>query len=141
MWLALRFGYELLDWLWVSIVGEASIHQTNAPAPPSRSVFELLGALGEVRLQVNPTAEFAMWLGAQVGIIVSSTDVLSTYGIVNASSVGLAYGGEVGLEAHFHSRHYSLGILGGVRMAPSLDGFDGELAIGIHGAPYLRCVF
>ena len=141
VYLALRFGYELFDWLWVSAVAEASIHQTNAPAPPARSVFELVGALGEVRLQVNPTAELAMWLGGQFGFIVSSTDVLSVYGMQNASSVGVAYGGEVGIEAHFHSRHYSLGLLGGVRMAPSLDGSDGEIAIGLQGGPYLRCVF
>lgn len=138
---AVRFGYEILDWLWVSAVAEASIHQTNAPSPPARGVFELMGALGEVRLQVNPTAEFAMWLGGQIGILVSTTDILSLYGMPNASSVGLAYGGEVGMEAHFHSRHYSLGLSGGVRMAPSLDGFDGEIAIGIFGGPYLRCVF
>lgn len=140
VWLALRFGYELLDWLWVSVVAEASIHQTNAPAPPSRAVFELLGALGEVRLQVNPTAELALWLGGQVGFLVATTDVLTSYGIQSASSAGLAYGGEVGIEAHFHSRHYSLGLLGGVRLAPSLDGF-GDMAIGIQGGPYLRCVF
>jgi hypothetical protein len=102
LWMALRFGYELLDWLWVSAVAEASIHQTNAPAPPARAAFELVGALGEVRLQVNPTAELAMWLGGQVGIIVSSTDVLSVYGIRQAATVGLAYGGEIGIEAHFH---------------------------------------
>jgi hypothetical protein len=141
VWIATRFGYELFDWLWVSAVAEASIHQTNAPAPPARAVFELIGALGEVRLQINPTAELALWLGAQVGIIVSSTDVLTIYGMPNASSVGFAYGGEVGIENHFHSRHISLGLLGGVRMAPSLDGFDGEIAIGIQGGPYLRCVF
>lgn len=141
VWIATRFGYEIFDWLWVSAVAEASIHQTNAPAPPARAVFELLGALGEVRLQVNPTAELALWLGGQVGILVSSTDVLTIYGMPNASTVGLAYGGEIGIEAHFHSRHLSLGALGGVRMAPSLDGFDGEIAIGIQGGPYLRCVF
>lgn len=141
LWIALRFGYEIFDWLWVSAVAEASIHQTHAPAPPARAAFELVGALGEVRLQVNPTAEFAMWLGGQVGIIVSSTDVLNVYGMQAASSVGLAYGAEIGLEVHFHSRHMSLGLLGGVRMAPSLNGFDGEVAVGIHGAPYLRCVF
>jgi len=141
LFVAARFGYELLDWLWVSAVGEASIHQTNAPAPPSRAVFELMGALAEVRLQVNPTAEFAMWLGGQIGFLVSTTDVLSIYGMPNVSTIGLAYGGEAGMEAHFHSRHYSLGISGGARLSPSLDGFDGEIAIGIFGGPYLRCVF
>ncbi len=141
LFIAARFGYELLDWLWVSAVAEASIHQTNAPAPPSRAAFELMGALAEVRLQVNPTAEFAMWLGGQFGFLVSTTDVLSIYGMPNASSIGLAYGGEAGMEVHFHSRHYSLGISGGARLSPSLDGFDGEIAIGIFGGPYLRCVF
>ena len=48
---------------------------------------------------------------------------------------------DVGIDAHFHSRHYSIGLLGGVRGAPSLDGFDGELAIGVNGAAYLRYVF
>ncbi len=138
---AVRLGYEIFDFLWVSVVAEASIHQTNAPSPPARGVFELMGALGELRLQANPTAEFAMWLGGQIGFLVSTTDILTVYGMPNASSIGLAYGGEVGMEAHFHSRHYSLGLSGGVRLAPSLDGFDGEIAIGIFGGPYLRCVF
>lgn len=139
--LSVRLGYELLDWLWVGVVAEASMHETHAPTPPFRSVFELLGVVGEVKLQVNPTAELALWLSGQVGCIVASTDVPALYGIQGASSVGLAYGGEIGVEGHFHSRHTSLGLLGGVRLAPSLNGFDGELAIGIHGGPYLRYVF
>ncbi len=141
LWLSVRFGYEILDWLWIGVLGEASIHETNAPTPPFRSVFELLGAMGEVKLQVNPTAELALWLSGQVGFIVATTDVPALYGIQGASSVGLAYGGEIGVEGHFHSRHTSIGLLGGVRLAPSLNGFDGELAIGIHGGPYLRYVF
>jgi hypothetical protein len=139
-WLSLRFGYELLDWLWVGIWAEASIHETHAPTPPFRSVFELLGAGGEVKLQINPTAELAVWASGAVGIIVATTDVPALYGIQNASSVGIAYGGEIGIEGHFHSRHTSIGALGGVRLAPSLDGF-GDTAIGVYGGPYLRYVF
>ncbi len=139
-WLALRFGYELLDWLWVGIWAEASIHETRAPTPPFRSVFELLGAGGELKLEVDPTAELALWASGAIGFIVATTDVVALYGIQGASSVGLAYGGEIGIEGHFHSRHTSIGLLGGVRLAPSLDGF-GDVAIGIHGGPYLRYVF
>ena len=123
------------------MLAEASIHGTRAPTPPFASVFELIGAMGEVKLQVNPTAELALWLSGQVGIIVATTDVPSLYGIQSASSVGIAYGGEVGVEGHFHSRHTSMGLLGGVRLAPSLNGRDGETAIGIYGGPYLRYVF
>lgn len=139
--LGVRVGYEVLDWLWIGALAEASMHQTAAPAPPGRQVFELMGAMADVRLQVNPTAELALWLAGQVGFLVATTDILALYGQPNASSVGLAYGGELGVDVHFHARHLSLGLVGGTRMSPALDGPTGELAIGIHGAAYVRYVF
>ncbi len=39
------------------------------------------------------------------------------------------------------NRHHSMGILGGARIHPGLEGFDGELAIGVHGSAYIRYVF
>lgn len=139
-WAGVRFGYELLDWLFVSAVGEVSIHETAAPAPPATSVFEILSAMGEVKLQVNPTAELGLWLAGQVGIAAATTTVLRLYGLQNASDIGLTWGGDLGIDAHFHSRHFSIGVHGGVRGAPNLDGF-GDLALGIHGAAYIRYVF
>lgn len=139
--LGLRFGYEIVDWLFVGALVEASIHETRAPAPPARQVFELLDAMADVRLQVNPTAEFAMWIAGQVGVLAASTDILSLYGQPDASTVGLVYGGELGLDGHFHTRHLSLGVAGGVRMAPSLDRPDADMAIGVHGTAYIRYVF
>lgn len=140
-WVGVGFGYELLDWLFVRAVGELSFHETSAPAPPDTTVFELLSALGEVRVQTHPTAEFAIWLAAQAGIVVATTDLLYLYGIQDASTVGFEWGGDLGVDVHPHSRHYSFGLHGGVRGAPSLNGFDGEMAIGVHGAAYLRYVF
>jgi hypothetical protein len=137
---AIGFGYELFDWLFVRAVGEVSFHETAAPAPPSTQVFEILSAVGEVKLQTHPTAEFAMWLSAQVGIAVASTDILRTYGLQSASTVGFQWGADAGLDAHFHSRHYSIGLCGGIRGAPSFDAF-GDFAIGVQGAAYLRYVF
>ena len=136
-----RASYEIFDWLWVGALFEMSIHETSAPAPPATSVFELIGAMGEVKLQVNPTAELGLWLSGQVGILVATTPVAAIYGIQNAASTGIAYGGEIGVDGHFHSRHTSIGLLAGVRLAPNLNGFDGETAIGVYGGPYLRYVF
>jgi len=137
--LAVRIGYEILDWLWIGAIAEGSMHQTATPPPPGRQVFELMGALGDVRAQINPTAEVAIWLAGQVGFIVATTDVLALYGQPAASTVGLAYGGELGLDAHFHARHLSIGLLAGTRLSPALDRL-GEIAIGIHGAAYIRYV-
>lgn len=138
--LAIRAGYEVLDWLWIGAIGEASIHQTAAPPPPGRQVFELVGAMGDVRLQLNPTPEVAIWLAGQLGFVVATTDVLALYGQPAASTVSIAYGGELGLDAHFHARHLSVGVLGGTRLSPGLDRL-GETAVGVHGAGYVRYVF
>ena len=134
---ALGVGYEILDWLFVRGLVELSIHETNAPPPPGTQVFELFFALGEVRLQTHPTAEFALWLSAQAGMVVATTDALALYGFQNAATVGFAYGGEGGIDWHFRSRHFSIGLLGGVRLGPSLDGL-GDTAIGVHAAAYIR---
>lgn len=138
---AIGLGYELLDWLFVRVIADLSIHQTSAPPPPGTSVFELFSALGAVKLQTHPTAEFALWIEGQAGMIIATTDVLGLYGLQDAGSVGFTWGADLGVDAHFHSRHYSIGLQGGVRGAPSLDGPDGELALGVHGAAYLRYVF
>jgi len=136
-----RVSYEIFDWLWIGALFEMSIHQTDAPAPPSRSVFELIGGMGEVKLQVNPTAELGLWLSGQFGVLVATTPATAIYGIQNAATTGIAYGGEIGVDGHFHSRHTSIGLLAGVRLAPNLNGPDGETAIGVYGGPYLRYVF
>ena len=136
-----RASYEIFDWLWIGALFESSIHQTNAPAPPARSVFELIGGMGEIKLQVNPTAELGLWLSGQFGVIVATTPVPALYGIQNAGTLGIAYGGEIGVDGHFHSRHTSIGLLVGARLAPGLNGPGGETAIGIYGGPYLRYVF
>lgn len=138
--LSIRISYELLEWLWIGAIAEGSMHQTATPPPPGRQVFELMGAMGDVRAQINPTAEVALWLAGQVGFIVATTDVLSLYGQPAASTVGIAYGGELGLDVHFHARHLSIGLLAGTRLSPALDRL-GEIAIGIHGAAYIRYVF
>jgi hypothetical protein len=140
-WASGRASYEIFDWLWVGALFEMSIHETNAPPPPATSVFELIGAMGEVKLQVNPTAELGLWLSGQVGILCATTPAPAIYGIQNAATTGIAYGGEIGVDGHFHSRHTSIGLLAGVRLAPNLNGPDGEVAIGIYGGPYLRYVF
>lgn len=138
---SIGFGYEFFDWLFVSAVGDMSIHETNAPAPPSTTVFELLSLLGEIKFQASPTPELGLWIAGDVGMIAASTDVLALYGFGNASSVGIQWGTDLGIDAHFHSRHYSIGLRGGIRGAPSLDDSNGEIALAAQGAAYLRYVF
>ncbi len=133
-------GYEVVSWLWVRAVVEGSIHGTDAPPPPTATVFELLGALAEIRLQVNLSARAALWLSGEGGIVVATGDVLRSYGYDQSDGIGLMYGGSLGFDWHMVNRHHSIGLVGGSRLYPSLD-VPGDRAFGIHGAAYMRYVF
>lgn len=140
-YLGIGLGYEVLPWLWLGATLEGSIHRTAAPAPPSPDVFEVIGFVGEARVQVAASERVAIWLGAEGGLAVATGDVLSTYGLQEAQSLGPVFGGRLGLDWHMRSRHHSLGLAGGARAYLPLEGADGELAIGVHGTAYLRYVF
>lgn len=134
-------GYEVARWFWVALAAEGSLHRTDAPRPPGPAVFEVVSFLLELRLQANIGARAALWLGGEVGLTFVTSDVLTTYGLQDADDVGLVYGGQVGFDWHLRNRHHSLGISGGARVHPGLEGLTGEVAIGVHGTLYLRYVF
>lgn len=134
-------GYEVASWFLVGAAIEMSLHPTNAPAPPTATTLQFFGGLVEARLQANLSSRVALWLGGQVGLLSVSGNFLSTYGVQDADAVGAMFGGQLGFDWHFKSRHHSIGIASGARLYPSLVGFDGEQAIGIHATTYLRHVF
>jgi hypothetical protein len=137
----LNVGYEFLPWLSVGGIVEGSLHRTSAPSPPSPTVFDVLGFLGQVRIQANISARAALWIAGEVGVGLTTSDVLRTYGLQDAQGVGLVYGGQLGFDWHMRNRHHSFGLVGGARVHSNLQGFDGELALGVHGTFYLRYVF
>lgn len=141
-WASIGVGYEIFDFLHVILSAEGSMHQTNAPPPPAPTVFELVGGTASLRLQGNFTEWFAMWLSGQFGVLVATTDILDLYGFQSASTIGISYGGEAGIDFHFRARHHSIGLAGGVRHYPSLEATGGSApALGVHGSAYLRYVF
>ena len=141
-WATIGVGYEILDWLHVVVSAEGSMHSTNAPPPPASTAFELVGGNAALRLQANFTEAFAMWITGQFGVLIATTDILSLYGFQDATTIGINYGGEMGIDWHFRARHHSMGLLGGVRHFPSLERTGGSSpALGVHGSAYLRYVF
>ncbi len=133
-------GYELTRWLWVKLAVEGSIHPTDAPAPPAATVFEVLGVVGEVRAQLDLSSVLALWLGGEIALATATNDVLQSYGLADSGSLGLSYGGTLGMDVHLASAHQSLGVFGGARLYPSFD-MPEESSAGIHGGVYLRYVF
>jgi len=135
------FGLEITRWLWIKLSVEGSIHATDAPPPPGPTVFEVLGAIGEGRLQLDLSARVALWVGGQVGLASATGDVLQAYGIEDAADIAPVVGALAGFDWHLPNRHHSIGLAAGARFHPSLAGADGEATLGLWGAAYLRYVF
>ncbi|MBX3273681.1 MAG: hypothetical protein KF729_25680 [Sandaracinaceae bacterium] len=141
-WATIGVGFEIFDWLHVLVSAEGSMHVTSGPSPPPSTAFEVLGGSAALRLQANFTEAFAMWLAGQFAVLIATTDILTLYGYQDSTTVGIAYGGELGIDWHFRARHHSIGLAGGVRHFPSFERPDGPSpALGVHGAAYMRYVF
>jgi hypothetical protein len=135
------FGLEIFDWLLVRVALEASFHETSAPAPPSPTAFEILGAVAEGRFHFNFTPFVALWLQGEFAVVKAFGDVLRIYGFDQAENVGIAFGGTLGFDWHMKNRHSSIGLAGGARLYPSFATFAGEQTIGVHASAYIRYVF
>lgn len=133
-------GFEWFHWLSLRVALEASLHETRGPGPPSPTAFELLGALVEVRAQLNFSATWALWVQAEGGGLLAFGDVLRTFGLDQSGSVSLQFGGSAGLDWHFDNKHTSIGLTGGARLYPGLAGPSESLGLGVHGAFYIRNV-
>jgi hypothetical protein len=125
LYATIAFGYEVFSWFLIDVAVDGSIHGTDAPAPPSPTVFEVVGVLVEARIQLNLGARLGLWVGGEAGILTSTGDVLPAYGLNDSDSIGLTYGGSVGVDWHLFNRHHSIGLMGGARLYPTLDGYDG----------------
>jgi hypothetical protein len=135
------FGYEFTGWFSLGAGLALSIHSTDARPPPREGVFEVIEVLAHARLQWPLSVRAALWLGAEGGMCIVPGNLLSVFGLPHADELGPAYGASLGLDWHLWSRHHSIGLLGGARLLPTLNGPAGESAVGIHGAVYLKYSF
>ncbi|MDD9937465.1 MAG: hypothetical protein OXT09_27890 [Myxococcales bacterium] len=133
-------GYGLASWFSLAAMFEASVHRTDAPAPPSPGTFEVLDAVLEARLTLPVSARAGLWLAGQGGLGFATSDLLQLYGVQDAGELGPLYGGSLGFDWHMLSRHHSLGVLAGARLQPNLDAID-EQTLAIHAAAYLQYSF
>jgi len=132
-------GYELTVWLIFAVSAELSLHETAAPAPPAPASFQLVDGVGEARLRLPLSVRAALWLGGEAGLGWVPGSLLPVYGIEDAESLSLIYGGSLGFDWHLLSKHHSLGLRAGARRYPGLDGDDPT--VGIHAGATLAYVF
>ncbi len=134
-------GYELTSWFAVATLVSLSFHETDAPAPPSATTFQVYDVAAQVRAQLPLSTRAALYLAGEVGLAWASGDFLPSWGVENADEAALAYGGSFGFDWHLLNAHHSLGARAGAKLYPGFETLAGETSLGLEGVLYLKYVF
>lgn len=133
-WLHTQIGYEIWKWLMVFGEGELAFTDTSGSQdPPKTRAFPIFGFGGGGRLTVRFTDRFGVYVQGSVGAMKADirTNALGIIGYRDAESLGLYFGGRLGLEWYQIDRHFALGITSGLREATGFKrtvGTDSPLA-------------
>jgi hypothetical protein len=134
-------GYELTSWFSVATVIALSFHETDAPAPPSATTFQVYDVAAQLRLQLPLSTRAALFLAGEAGLAWASGDFLPAWGVEDADEVALSYGGSLGFDWHLMNPHHSLGMRAGAKLYPGFETLEGEISLGLEGVVYLKYVF
>jgi hypothetical protein len=116
--LHLQFGYEPFRWLMAFAEGELLFTSTRY-SPPSRG-YSMYGFGGGLRLTVPVSSRVSLYAQGDAGLMRASSDVLHSYGFVDAENFNVYFGGGAGVEWYQINPHYALALNGGARMTPGL---------------------
>jgi hypothetical protein len=100
--------------------GELAFTDTSGTQdPPKTRAFPIFGFGGGPRLTVRFTDRFGVYLQGSLGAMKADirTNALTIIGYKNAESLGLYFGGRLGLEWYQIDRHFALGVTSGLREA------------------------
>ncbi len=130
-----ELGYDLASFATIFLAFEGATHPTVGPPPPLSTALQAYYGSAGARLSLHLGAGIRLFAAAFAGVAATSSDVLATWGVPNATRPGAAFGAEVGIDLLAAARHFSVGLAGGFRLTPAL----GDAAA--HGIAYLRYTF
>jgi hypothetical protein len=119
-WFHLTAGYEIWNWLMLFAEGELAFTDTSEAEGPSQVYgFPIFGFGGGARVTIHATRRFAIFVQGEIDGMKADVPAgaLKTLGYPNAESVGVSFGGRLGIVWYQVDRHMALGISGGVRDA------------------------
>ncbi|HEX7479542.1 MAG TPA: hypothetical protein VF331_17185 [Polyangiales bacterium] len=135
------FGYEPAPFFALAALVGMGFHPTDAAPPPAATAVQLYNVLLQAKLQLALGTRSALWLAGEAGLGWASGDFLQAYGLRHAGDPGAAYGGSLGVDWHLFNAHHSLGLCASAHLLPNLNGRDGERALALGSAAYLKYVF
>jgi hypothetical protein len=120
VWLHAQLGWELARWLMFFGEGEMTYTDTSeAQDETNAHAVPIFGFGGGMRFTLHFSERVAGFLQGEVGAMRADvpTNELTVLGFRNAESLGVYFGGRLGLEYYQVDRHLAIGIMGGPRDA------------------------
>ena len=134
-WLRTQLGYEVFKWLMFFGEGELAFTDTSrSQDPPKTRAFPIFGFGGGVRFTARFTDRFGAYLQGSVGAMKADirTNGLGVIGFKDAETLGIYFGGRLGIEWYMIDRHFALGLTSGLRNA---SGFKQRGGAGSSDTP------
>ena len=134
-WLRTQLGYEAFKWLMFFGEGELAFTDTSrSQDPPKTRAFPIFGFGGGVRFTARFTDRFGAYLQGSVGAMKADirTNGLGVIGFKGAETLGIYFGGRLGIEWYMIDRHFALGLTSGLRNA---SGFKQRGGAGSSDTP------
>lgn len=119
-WFHVLAGYEIFNWLMLFGEGELAFTDTSEAEGPSQVyAFPIFGFGGGLRVTIHATHRFAVFVQGNIDALKADVPkgALADLGYKNAESLGISFGGRIGIEWYQMDRHLALGLSGGVRDA------------------------
>jgi hypothetical protein len=119
-WLHTQLGYEFFRWLMVFGEGDLYFSDTSGAQDPTKSrAFPVFGFGGGPRFTMHVTERVALYAQGSIGLMKGdiSNNAFKILGFADAESLGLYFGGRLGIEWYQLDRHLALGLSGGLKDA------------------------
>lgn len=146
-WLRTQLGYEVFKWLMFFGEGELAFTDTSrSQDPPKTRAFPIFGFGGGVRFTARFTDRFGAYLQGSVGAMKADirTNALGVIGFKDAETLGIYFGGRLGIEWYMIDRHFALGLTSGIRNANGFKqrgGAGGDTPLAFDAGASIRYAF
>lgn len=107
-----RAGYDIFRFFALQLHLLGSTHQTQGDTPTAGQLLQVYQGLVEGKLTLR-LVQWSFFVEGGFGFARMSSNLLQARGLVEKYRTGLTFGGGGGIDYHFLSRHFSVGLRGG----------------------------
>jgi hypothetical protein len=107
-----RAGYDIFRFFAVQLHLMGSTHQSQGDSPVAGQLLQVYQATAEGKLTLR-LVQWSFFAEGGLGLARMSSNLLFALGLEPKYRTGLTLGGGGGIDYHFLSRHFSIGLRGG----------------------------